>query len=284
MKKFTFVAIFAVLAMNVAAVDLWSGSKHVSWADGGLQIAAIDLAGVQAGNLLRVHYTDATDGIEFKVMNANFDHLAGSREAAWIGGDGVFEQFLTAKAVDSLKLYGLEIIGANFTVTQVELLDGRAPREGITIWMGYFWADEWSTLELFRDAYADVDFSAIDAIRFYTEAAGEGYVINFLESFEEGGMFANQTAMTDSGGYKELPLTDELRGRIAQAGRWLVQFNKEQLVPFNVTEIVLVPSKDVPSALSDTQVKRLAQKMIRNGQIIIRQGDKAYNLLGIEEK
>ena len=84
MKKISLVALFAALVMSVNATDIWTGSKHVSWDDGGLQIAADQFAAAQPGNLLQVHFTGATDGIEFKVMNEHFDHLAGSREAAWI--------------------------------------------------------------------------------------------------------------------------------------------------------------------------------------------------------
>ena len=161
MKKISLVALFAALVMSVNATDIWTGTKHVSWTDGGLQIAAEQFAAAQPGNLIKVHFTDATDGIEFKtdatdgiefkVMNAHFDHLAGSRDAAWINGNGAFEQFLTQSAVDSLKAYGLEIIGANFTATQVELLESKTLKDGFTVWTGFFWADEWSTLELYRE-------------------------------------------------------------------------------------------------------------------------------------
>ena len=122
MKKISLIALFAALVMSVNATDIWTGSKHVSWEDGGVQIAAEQFANAQPGQKIVLHFTDATDGVEFKVMNENFDHLAGSREAAWISGNGIFEQFLTQEAVVTLKAHGLEIIGANFTCTQVELV------------------------------------------------------------------------------------------------------------------------------------------------------------------
>ena len=241
MKKISLLAFFAALVMTANATDLWTGTKHVSWGDGGLQIAASEFAAAQAGQKIVVHFTGATDGIEFKVMNANFDHLAGSREAAWISGDGSFEQFLTPAAVDSLKAHGLEIIGANFNVSKVELLDAKELKDGITVWTGFFWADTWSTLELYAEGYSYVDFSEVAAIRFYTEAAGTGYVINFLEAWGDGGKIADQTAMTDGVGYKELQLTDGLRTRLAAASHWMIQFNKEALSAFNATDIVLLP-------------------------------------------
>ena len=196
MKKITLVALFAALVMSVNATDIWTGSKHVSWSDGGLQIAADQFAAAQPGNLLKVHFTGATDGIEFKVMNEHFDHLAGSREAAWIDGDGAFEQFLTQAAVDSLKLYGLEIIGANFTCTKVELLESKTLKDGFTVWTGFFWADEWTTLELYYNGYAGVDWSKATALRIYSEANRSDFVINIKENWEEGGQIADQSAMS----------------------------------------------------------------------------------------
>ena len=240
MKKISLVALFAALVMSVNATDIWTGSKHVCWADGGVQIAADQFAAAQPGQKIVLHFSDASDGVEFKVMNENFDHLAGSREAAWISGNGTFEQFLTQEAVEGLKAHGLEIIGANFTCTQVELLDGKVLKDGITVWTGFFWADAWTTLELYRDGYCNVDFSKANALRIYSEAGRSDFVINIKENWEDGGQIADQTAMTPGDGYMELPLTDALRTRLANASHWMIQFNKEAGEAFNVTDVVLV--------------------------------------------
>ena len=282
MKKISLIALFAALVMNVNATDIWTGSKHVSWSDGGIQIAATQFANATAGQKIVVTYSDATDGIEFKVMNAHFDHLAGSREAAWINGNGTFEQFLTQTAVDSLKLYGLEIIGANFTATKVELNDGKTLKDGVSVWTGFFWADEWSTLELYRDGYCNVDFSKATAIRFYSEAAGTNYIINVKENWDPEGQIASQADMSDGEGYKELPLTDALRSRLANAGNWMIQFNKEQLNAFNVTDIVLVMSGT--TGIDNTAAEAKAVKFYRNGQLVIEKNGKSYNALGAEVK
>ena len=242
MRKISLLMLFALAFLfNAKATDIWTGSKHVSWVDGGLQIAADQFAAAQPGNLIKVHFTGATDGIEFKVMNAHFDHLAGSREAAWISGDGVFEQFLTPTAVDSLKAYGLEIIGANFTCTKVELLESKTLKEGFTVWTGFFWADEWTTLELYWNGYAGADFNYATALRIYSEANRSDFVINIKENWDPEGQIADQSAMTAGEGYMELPLTDDLRNRLANAGHWMVQFYKgNDKAAFNVTDIVLV--------------------------------------------
>ena len=282
MKKISLVALFAALVMSVNATDIWTGSKHVCWADGGVQIAADQFTAAQPGQKIVLHFSDATDGVEFKVMNEHFDHLAGSREAAWINGNSTFEQFLTQAAVDSLKLYGLEIIGANFTCTQVELLDGKVLKDGITVWTGFFWADAWTTLELYRDGYCNVDFSKANALRIYSEAGRSDFVINIKENWDPEGQIADQTAMTAGEGYMELPLTDALRNRLANAGHWMIQFNKEAGEAFNVTDVVLV-MKD-HTAIDNTAVEAKTVKVIRDGQVLILKNGKTYNALGAEMK
>ena len=282
MKKISLVALFAALVMSVNATDIWTGSKHVCWADGGVQIAADQFADAQPGQKIVLHFSDASDGVEFKVMNENFDHLAGSREAAWISGNGTFEQFLTQEAVEGLKAHGLEIIGANFTCTQVELLDGKVLKDGISVWTGFFWADAWTTLELYRDGYCNVDFSKANALRIYSEAGRSDIVINIKENWEAEGQIADQTAMTAGEGYMELSLTDELRTRLANASHWMIQFNKEAGEAFNVTDVVLV-MKD-HTAIDNTAVEAKTVKVIRDGQVLILKNGKTYNALGAEIK
>lgn len=229
----------------VKETRIFYGNKHVSWEDGGLHIAADKFAEAKAGDKIVVRYTGATDGIEFKVMNANFDHLAGSREGLTIGGDGSLEHFLTPKAVEELKAYGLELIGGNFTVTEVELMDGKASLpEGVNVWTGYFWADEWNTMYLYWNGYRYVDFNDVKAIRFYSEANRSDFVLNIRDNWDgNGGVeIANINAMTAGEGYMELPLTDYMREKIAASEHLLVQFDKggNEKAAFNVTDIVLV--------------------------------------------
>ena len=280
MKKLFFLAAAMFAAMTITATDLWTGSHAVAWATP-LNLDAEKFADAQPGQKIVVTYSDATDGIEFKVKNAHWDHLAGSREALSLDPSGTIEQFLTVAAVDSLKLHGLQIIGNHFTVSKVELLDGKELKEGLTVWTGFFWADNWKTLELYRDAYAGVDFSKVSAIRFYSEAASGAYVLNFLQGWGEGEKFADQNDMTDGEGYKELSLTDDLRTRLAAAGHWMIQFNREDLDAFNVTDIVLVLKGDT-TAVENVEAGAKAIKMIENGQVIIIKNGIRYNALGVQ--
>jgi hypothetical protein len=279
MKKLFFFAAALFAAMTINATELFDGSHAITW-DTPLNLEAAKFADAQPGQKIVVSFTDAADGIEFKVLDV-WDHLAGSREAAWIGGEGNFEQFLTPAAVEQLKEHGLQIVGNHFTATHVELADGKELRAGITVWTGFFWADEWSTLELYKEGYAGVDFSKVEAVRFYSEAAEPNYVLNFLQGWGEGEKFADQGAMTDGDGYKELALTDDLRTRMAEAGHWMVQFNKEGIAPFNVTDIVLV-QKDTEALVGTLSTDNKAVKRIVNGQVVIIRDGKMFNALGAQ--
>ena len=261
MKKISLIALFAALvAVNINATDLFVGSHAVTWATP-LDLEAAKFADAKAGDKIVVTYTDAAHGIEFKIPEV-WDHMAGSREAAWINGAAAYEQFLTAKAVEQIKANGLQIVGNRFTITKVELLDGRVLKEGVTVWAGFFWADEWSTLELYKEGYNTVDFSKATAL-------------------DEGGQIADQAAMTAGDGYMELALTDDLRNRLANAGHWMIQFNKEAGNPFNVTDIVLV-MKDTADGIANTAAQTKTVKMIENGQIVIINNGVRYNALGAQ--
>lgn len=97
--------------------------------------------------------------------------------------------------------------------------------------------------------------------------------------------------MTDSEGYKELVLTEELRETVKSVDQWLIQFNKESIAPFNVTDIVLVMQEDEPvdpdpdpkdpdTGVDNVTVNHKAVKMIDKGQIVIFKNGIRYNALG----
>ena len=283
MKKISLIALFAALvAVNINATDLFVGSHAVTW-ETPLNFEAAKFADAKAGDKIVVTYTDAAHGIEFKIPEV-WDHMAGSREAAWINGAAAYEQFITEKALEQLKANGLQIVGENFTCTKVELLDGRVLKEGVTVWAGFFWADEWSTLELYKEGYNTVDFSKATALRIYSEAGRSDFVINVILNAwpDKGGEnVANQEAMTAGEGYMELPLTDELRTKLAEASKWMIQFNKETGNPFNVTDIVLV-MEDTADGIANTAAQAKTVKMIENGQIVIINNGVRYNALGAQ--
>ena len=64
------------------------------------------------------------------------------------------------------------------------------------------------------------------------------------------------------------------------AEHWMLQFNKEGLEPFNVTDIVLMMEEK--TAVENVEVSSKAYKQIINGQVVIIRDGKMFNALGAE--
>lgn len=240
MRKIFTLALVSIIALAANATDLFTGSQYVTWGQG-LQITADKFAEAKAGDKLVISYTGASDGIEFKVMD-DFSRLPGSLQWCPINGDNKVEQFLTLAAVAKLKAAGLEMIGTNFTVTKVELLEGKDNVTENTIWTGYFWMDSWSTLELATTSFGGINWADYKAIRFYSEAGRTDYVINVMTSWDASDKLGDQNTMIMTNEYAELSLEGiNMTSKLAGKDRLMIQCNKEGGDPFNFTSIELVP-------------------------------------------
>ena len=238
------------LAFNITDITLvketriFYGNKHVSWEDGGLEIAADKFAEAQTGNLLKVHYANAATNIEFKAMNTSHDNLAGSRKNAWIEGEGVYEMYLSTFAVEAVKAYGLEICGGGFDVTEVELLEGRAAeaKDG-SIWTGYSWADNiCGTLELDIEGFHHIDWYDYKQMIVYHQAGHTDYGVNVRTNWDAEGKIYETIAADKSADKIVIDLTQvDIPAVIAatHADRLMIQ-GCSSGDPFNVTDIVLV--------------------------------------------
>lgn len=278
MKKISLVALFAALVMSVNATDIWTGSHAVTWSSA-LNLDATTFAGAQPGNALKVFYTNASDGIEFKANGVN---IAGSRKNAWINDEGAYELYLTPGAVDAIKAHGLEIVGNHFTVTKVELNEVEG-REGMTtMWRGLYWADGWGEMLFYPAIASAVDWNDYSAIRVYHEAGRSDFEVNFKKSWADADHIGGISDMTAGEGYVELPLTDKRRALLASIDNELiVQFYRgDDKAAFNVTEIVLVG--DSPSDISNTAAESKAVKFFENGQLVIIKNGVKYNALGAQ--
>lgn len=265
MKKIFTLTTVCMMALAANATDLLTTAKHVSWEEGGIQISAAQFADAKAGDKIVVTYTGASAGIEFKVMD-DFDRLPGSLQFKGIGGDGTFEQFLTPAAVAKLKSAGLEIIGENFTATSIELLEGKDNVTENTVWTGYFWMDEWTTLELSKASFNHVDWSEVEAIRFYSEAGRTDYVINVLTKWGDDGKLGDQNTMTMTEGYAELSLAGiNMAAALADVDRLMIQCNKEGGAPFNFTSVELVKK-------GEAGISQIVNAQSANGQSFDLQG------------
>lgn len=266
-KLFFFLTAALMSSAMINATDIWTPSEGtdkyvVTWGTT-LTIPAEQFQTAVSGNLLKLSLVEATDIIEIK---ANGQKLPGTRFSN-INEATTYELFMTQACVDSCKQYGMELCGASFGVTKVELLDGRAAdikADVITIWTGYFWVDNWCTLELFKEALTAEDLTKYEALRIYHEGPADGYIINLKANWDEAGNIANigpgapeasnalQYKSKNGANYVELDL-DKVNPLTVinnvSSDRLMIQGNKEAGAAFNMTDIVLVPKTGIGASI-----------------------------------
>ena len=239
MKK-VFLLLCLLATTNIMmATDLWEGTHAVAW-DNTLTIEAAKFAEAQVGQKIVVEFTNATG--EVIELHSNGGMLPGTRYAHFLYADQhEMEVFITSGMLASLKEYGMEVCGTGFTATKLWYGDGKDNVDENTVWTGYFWMDEWSTLEIAKTSFDGINWSDYKSIRFYSEANRTDYVINVLTKWGDGGKLGDQTTMTMTTEYAELNLEDiDMAAKLADVDRLMVQCNKESGNPFNFTAIVLV--------------------------------------------
>ena len=239
MKKFLFLISLIANTTIASATDLWEGSHQVDWSNT-LTIEAAMFAEAQVGQKIVIEFANATG--EVIELHSNGVMLPGTRYAHKLFADqSSMEVFITSGMLVRLKESGLEICGTGFTATKAWYGDGKENVDDDTVWTGFFWMDEWSTLEVAKTSFDGINWSDYKAIRFYSEANRTDYVINVLTKWSDDGKLGDQNTMTMTNEYAELSLEGiDMAARLADVDRLMVQCNKEGGNPFNFTAIVLV--------------------------------------------
>ena len=263
----------------VTAETIWTPAEGqtdtvVTW-EKTFTISKEYFASCQQGNLLKLTLNNATDVIELK---SNGQTLPGSRFSNIAGAES-YECFMTQAMLDTCKLYGMELCGASFGITKIEILDGKAGnmKTGETIWTGYFWVDNWKTLELFKEALTAEDLSKYASMRIYHEGPENGFVLKLLANWDDAGKIAeigpsvstenNPLQYKSEGGlnFVELDLTKVNPLTVINtvgSDRLMIQCNKEAQLPFNMTDIVLVPKQETATVNYEMNMPSLSIKGI----------------------
>ena len=166
-------------------------------------------------------------------------------------------------------------------------------KEGKAIWTGYFWVDEWSMLEVFKEALTAVkDWSKYKTMRFYSECPTTDNLIFLLANQEgEAGIIAQSEPATDEDaatnplkryvGYAELDLTKvnplTVINNVA-SDRLMIQMDKQGSAAFNFTDVVLL--EEPVTALDKVQATMSVKKVMEKGQMIIYRDGIRHNVLG----
>lgn len=265
MKKtlLTLVTVFAMTASVsaqeatlVKTLPISEGPVSVSWGTP-LYFEASNFEEVVAGNYIQLDLVNTTDVIEIK---SDGQKLPGS-VFCWLGDNAsyTYKVYITNDMLAALKTTGLEIIGANFQVAAAAVYsDGFVMPEG-AIWGGFFWVENWNTLELFEEAfnnyqgqrYLDIHLSA-------DNGDNTNYVLNVRTNWNDDGIWAqsgdgqvertNTVATID---LQTLGITAENIAERLNSDRLMIQGNPEGGSPFNFTAVVL---RHDPAGISDITV------------------------------
>ena len=179
--------------------------------------------------------------------------------------------YLTEDMLSTIRSQDLRVFGEGITVNRVEICDGKAGalKFGKTIWTGYFWMDDTWSLEIFKEAFASVDFSKYGKMRIYYEANRTDFLMRLFTKF--GGNsdeYADEDDIKLAGSdtdahmgehagevtperihltptYVDIPLTETIKTYLstkddAHGPSLFIKCNKNGAA-FNVTDVVLLP-------------------------------------------
>ena len=180
--------------------------------------------------------------------------------------------YLTEDMLSAIKSEDLRVYGEGITVNRVEICDGKAGalKFGKTIWTGYFWMDDTWSLEIFKEAFASIDFSKYGKMRIYYEANRTDFLMRLFTKFggdsdeyadeddiklagsdtdeymelHAGGVTPERIHLTPT--YVDIPLTETIKTYLrtkdeAHGPSLFIKCNKGSGAAFNLTDVVLLP-------------------------------------------
>lgn len=280
MKRFIISVLCIMATVLVSATDVWEGSHAVDWSNT-LNITADKFADAKIGQKIVLEFNvTEEDVIE---LHSNGVMLPGTRFSHKLYSDNTnVEVFITQGMLNQLKNSGMEVCGKGFTLSKIWYGDGKDNVTPETVWTGYFWMDDWTTLEIAKTSFNNIEWGNYKAIRFYSEAGRTDYVINIKASWDEAGHIADASTMTMTDEYAELNIENiDMAAKLSNVDRLMIQCNKENGNAFNFTAVVLIPKvgtgiSSVYSQTSSDSCYDLSGKMVSGNKrgIVIKNGVK----------
>ncbi len=261
MKKIltSLVAVFAMTATASAQETLvktiftTEEPVAVSW-ETPLYFEASNFEDVAVGYFIQLDLVNTTDVIEIK---SDGQKLPGSR-FCWLGDNEsyTYRAYITKDMLAALQVTGLEIIGANFKVAGASIHnDGFVMPDG-AIWGGYFWVENWNTLELFKEAFNNYDGQRyLDVYLSADNGDNTNYVLNVRTTWGDDGIWAQsgdgqveRTTTVATIDLQAIGITSENIAERLNSDRLMIQGNPEGGNPFNFTAVAL---RHDPSGITD---------------------------------
>lgn len=225
----------------------------VSW-ETPLYFEASNFEDVAVGYFIQLDLVNTTDVIEIK---SDGQKLPGSR-FCWLGDNEsyTYRAYITKDMLAALQVTGLEIIGANFKVAGASIHnDGFVMPDG-AIWGGYFWVENWNTLELFKEAFNNYDGQRyLDVYLSADNGDNTNYVLNVRTTWGGDGIWAQsgdgqveRTTTVATIDLQAIGITSENIAERLNSDRLMIQGNPEGGNPFNFTAVAL---RHDPSGITD---------------------------------
>lgn len=244
MKKF----LLAAVAVSASALllhaetetvkTIYNGEPHnVTWSNTLTIPAEMFQEGVNIGNYISIAISNPTNTIEIK---ANGTWLPGSRYCP-LGDATEFKAYITTDMLAALKEYGMEICGESFTVNSASIMNDGFNMPADAVWGGYFWVDNWNTLEIWKTAFDKYDGQRyMDVTLSADNGDNTGYFMKVMTTWNDADIWAANDAIDHQTGYAEINLGNvDVAKALESTDRVMIQANPEGGNPFNLTAVVL---------------------------------------------
>ena len=258
---------------RVYGADDWSTNNPITYdKDNTLFINRDQFSSAVVGNAIKIYGFNTGDGAHKLYLGEYTKPLPGSdfRNPSNINDDRVLF-YLTEDMLSAIRSQDLRVYGEGITVNRVEICDGKAGalKFGKTIWTGYFWMDDTWSLEIFKEAFASIDFSKYGKMRIYYEANRTDFLMRLFTKFggnsdeyadeddiklagsdndehmalHAGGVTPERIYLTET--YVDIPLTETIKTYLStkdddHGSSLFIKCNKNGEA-FNVTDVVLLP-------------------------------------------
>ena len=253
--------------------DDWITKQAISYETSTLFINGDQFSSAVVGNAIKIYGFNTGDGAHKLYLGEYTKPLPGSdfRNPSNINDYQVLF-YLTEDMLSAIKSKDLRVYGEGITVNRVEICDGKAGalKFGKTIWTGYFWMDDTWSLEIYKEAFASIDFSKYGKMRIYYEANRTDFLMRLFTKFGDdprefededdiklagsdtdaymgvhaGGVTPERIHLTNT--YVDIPLTETIKTYLstkddAHGSSLFIKCNKGSGAAFNVTDVVLLP-------------------------------------------
>ena len=281
-KMYVLAALLMASMVNVMADETcvrvygdeeWITKQAISYETSTLFISRDKFSSAVEGNAIKIYGFNTGDGAHKLYLGEYSKPLPGSdfRNPSNINANQVLF-YITEDMLSAIKLEHLRVYGEGITVNRVEICDGKAGalKFGKTIWTGYFWMDDTWSLEIYKEAFASIDFSKYGKMRIYYEANRTDFLMRLFTKFggnsdeyededdiklagsdtdahmgeHAGGVTPELIHLTNT--YVDIPLTETIKTYLStkdedHGSSLFIKCNKGSGAAFNVTDVVLLP-------------------------------------------